>query len=151
MGTFWFFYNFQNALQIRKIALCWSSNPVKRVHLSPGSLAVQKTSLLGWRKELVQPMWAHLKFEINKEILPSAHEWICLGVTTQLCFLVIHEIRLLRAVQTGARFRITIRALLFSCASFCYMPRSNHTSSNRNIHRKSTLERGGGKTRRFGF
>lgn len=41
----------------------------------------------------------------------------------------------------GARFRITIRALLFSCASFCYMPRSNHTSSNGNIHRKSTLER----------
>lgn len=41
----------------------------------------------------------------------------------------------------GARFRITIRALLFSCASFCYMPRWNHTSSNGNIHRKSTLER----------
>lgn len=39
----------------------------------------------------------------------------------------------------GARFKTTIRALLFSCASFCYMPRWNHTSSNRNIHRKSTL------------
>lgn len=42
----------------------------------------------------------------------------------------------------GARFgTTTIRALLFSCASFCYMPRSNHTSSQQNIHRKSTLRR----------
>lgn len=51
-------------------------------------------------------------------------------------------------------FRITTRALLFSCASFCYMPRSNHTSSDRNIHRKSTLEKEreakGGKRRFLG-
>ena len=41
----------------------------------------------------------------------------------------------------GARFGTTIRALLFSCASFCYMPRWNHTFSHKNIHRKSTLRR----------
>lgn len=41
----------------------------------------------------------------------------------------------------GARFGTTIRALLFTCASFCYMPRWNHTFSNQNIHRKSTLRR----------
>lgn len=41
----------------------------------------------------------------------------------------------------GARFGTTIRALLFTCASFCYMPRWNHTFSHQNIHRKSTLRR----------
>lgn len=49
-GTFCFFYNFKNAIWLREIALSWWSNPVRLVHLSPGSLAVQKTSLRGWRE-----------------------------------------------------------------------------------------------------
>lgn len=114
-----------NKKKTRKIVPSGGGNPVKAGAL----VARQQPACADNKPPGLEGDWhtqrAQLKFEINKEILPPAHEWMSLGVVSQLCLLVIHGIRALKKQFRRCSSRHNNTSATFSPALLflCYMPR----------------------------